>query len=108
MRRTLDELLTAINGIVGEENTDDAVIGFIEDLTDTINEMAAEVPDQTAEQAELDRVKAELTDYKLRYKQRFFGDPVDEDEDPEIETEAEDKPDGLTITTKDIFKKEDK
>ena len=106
MRRTLDELLTAINSIVGEENTDNAVIGFIEDLTDTITEMAAEVPDQTAEQAELDRVKAELADYKLRYKQRFFGDPVD-DEEPEIETEAEEKPDGLTITTKDIFKKED-
>lgn len=104
MKRTLDELLTSVNAIAGEENTSDELITFIEDLTDTLNDVPAE-PD-TELQDEVDRLKAELEDWKKRYKDRFLGR---DDGEEEVEEEVEDKePDGLTITTKDIFKdKED-
>lgn len=105
MKRTLDELLNAVNAIVGEDNTSDAVIALIEDLTDTLT---VETPEDPGEDlaAEVERLKGELEAEKKRYKDRFFGKVDDETEDA-IETEDE-KPDGLTITTKDIFKdKED-
>lgn len=104
MKRTLDELLNAVNAIVGEDNTSDAVISLIEDLTDTLT---VETPDEHGEDlaAEVERLKGELDAEKKRYKDRFFGKVDDETED---EVETEEKPDGLTITTKDIFKdKED-
>ncbi len=103
MKRTLDELLTAVNTIVGEDNTDEAVLALIEDLTDTLTEAA---PDTTSDElrAEIENLKTELESQKKRYKDRFFG-KVEEEETEKTEDE---RPDGLTITTKDIFKaKED-
>jgi len=107
MKRTLDEILSAVNSIVGEENTDDAVINLIEDLTDTIN-AAPEADDTSA--AEVERLTKELADFKRRYKERFLGRvPEDEQEtDDEEEIEAEDEtPDAEKITVKDIFKKKE-
>lgn len=104
MKRTLDELLAAINSIVGEENTDDAVLNLIEDLTDTLTEEAPEEdgPDLTAE---VDRLTAELAEMKKRYKDRFFG--RDESEEDVEEEESETEPNGENITIKDIFKKKE-
>ena len=103
MKRTLDELLNAINAIVGEENTDDAVINLIEDLTDTLTEEAPAEPGEDLN-AEIERLKGELEAQKKRYKDRFFG--VSEDLEEE-EEKTEEKPDGENITIKDIFKKKE-
>ena len=107
MKRTLDELLTAVNAIVGEDNTDDAVIALIEDLTDTLTAEAPAEPD-TDLAAEVERLKEELQRQKKIYKDRFLGKvPEEETEEDEAE-ETETKPDGDKITITDIFKdKED-
>lgn len=99
-KRTLDELLASVNAIVGEDNTSNAVISLIEDLTDTLTEEAPADPGED-QSAEIERLKAELEAQKKKYKDRFYG--KDDETEEEIETEDE-KPDGLTITTKDIFK----
>lgn len=103
MKRTLDELLSAVNAIAGEENTSDELITFIEDLTDTLNDVPTE-PD-TALQDEIDGLRTELDSWKKKYKDRFLGRDTDEEVEEEVKDE---EPDGRTITTKDIFKnKED-
>ena len=105
-KRTLDEILNAVNAIVGEDNTDDAVLALIEDLTDTITEEAPAPEPDTALADELERVNADLEDMRKRYKDRFFGRVDDPEEESEDETEEE-KPDGEKITIKDIFKKKE-
>ena len=107
MKRTLDELLTSVNAIVGEDNTDDAVIALIEDLTDTLTDEAPAEPD-TDLAAEVERLKEELQRQKKIYKDRFLGKvPEEETEEDEAE-ETETTPCGDKITIKDIFKdKED-
>lgn len=103
MKKTLDELLAAVNQIAGEENTSDELITFIEDLTDTLNDVPAE-PD-TALQEEIDGLRTELESWKKKYKYRFLGITSEEEVEEEVKDE---EPDGRTITTKDIFKdKED-
>lgn len=104
-KRTLDELLASVNAIVGEDNTSDAVIGLIEDLTDTLTEEAPADPGED-QSAEIERLKAELEAQKKKYKDRFFGRSVDDEEEEEID-EAADQPDGDKITIKDIFKKKE-
>ena len=107
MNRTLDELFAAVNTIVGEDNTDDDVLALIEDLTDTLTEAAPAEPDSDLT-AEIERLTGELDAMKKRYKDRFFGRGEDDPEEEVEEEVEEEKPDGLTITTKDIFKdKED-
>ena len=103
MKRTLDEILNSVNAIVGEDNTDDAVLTLIEDLTDTLTEEAPAEPDSDLA-AEVERLTGELDAMKKRYKDRFFGRGEEEaEEEPEEEAEEE-KPDGEKITIKDIFK----
>lgn len=105
MKRTLDEILTAVNDIVGEENTSDAVIELIEDLTDTINAVPT---GSEGLQAEIDRLTRELEDVKLKYKRRFLGyDDEDTEDEEEEKTEEIEEPDGDEITLKDIFKKKE-
>lgn len=107
MKRTLDELLAAVDSIVGERKTEDAVLAFIEDLSDTLNAEAPEAED-SALAAELEAVKAELEAQKQRYYDRFMGRVSDEETETEDELETEEtKPDGERITVKDIFKKKE-
>lgn len=107
MKRTLDELLAAVDSIVGDRKTEDAVLAFVEDLADTLNEEAPEAED-SALAAELEAVKAELESQKQRYYDRFMGRVSEDEPEEETELEAEEtRPDGLAITTKDIFKKKE-
>ena len=107
MKRTLDELLAAVDSIVGDRKTEDAVLAFIEDLSDTLTAEAPEAED-SALAAELEAVKAELEAQKQRYYDRFMGRVSDEEPEEEAELETEETaPDGNKITVKDQFKKKE-
>lgn len=106
-KRTKDELLAALNALLGEDNTSDAAIAMIEDVSDSFDTAPTE-PD-AALLKQIEDLQAELEAWKRKYRDKFLGKPVDDDEDPEeAETEAEaEKPDGDSITIKDIFKKKE-
>jgi hypothetical protein len=106
MKRTKDELLTALNALLGEDNTSDAAIAMIEDISDSFD--AAPTEPDAALLKQVEDLQGELEAWKRKYRDRFLGKPTEEDDETESETEAEaEKPDGDKITIKDIFKKKE-
>ena len=73
MVRTKEELLSSIRGVLGE-NTDDASIAIIEDVSDTFDSMN----DGTDWKAEAQRIDQE---WRQKYHDRFFN-PPEKEEDP--------------------------
>ena len=112
MKKTREELLNAINEIVGEDNTDERVIALIEDITDSMQDEGAEGdPENTGAaveelQAEVESLRAELEKQKKRYKDRFFG-RVDDEEDVEDVKIEEGRPGPDEIKIDDLFKEKE-
>lgn len=84
MVRTIQDLMNEANAILGENSSDDA-LGFIGNLSDTLNSFSNSE----------DRIKAleqEKTDidnaWRKKYRERFFSPKHDDEDDPE----PEDKP----------------
>ena len=82
--RTKDEILELVKARVGDDSSDE-VIEFIEDITDTLNDYQARLSDSTDWKAKYEENDAE---WREKYKARFFGKEVDENE---IDDEEEDK-----------------
>lgn len=82
--RTKDEILELVKARVGDDSSDE-VIEFIEDITDTLNDYEARLSDSTDWKAKYEENDAE---WREKYKARFFGKEVDENE---IDDEEEDK-----------------
>lgn len=106
MKRTKDELLAALNALLGDNTTDEAIT-LMEDLSDSFD--AAPTEPDAALMKQVEDLQAQLETWKRKYRDRFLGKPTEEEpEETETETEAEDeKPDGDKITIKDIFKKKE-
>ncbi len=106
MKRTKDELLAALNALLGDNTTDEA-IALVEDVSDSFD--AAPTEPDAALMKQVEDLQAQLETWKRKYRDRFLGKPTEEEpEETETETEAEDeKPDGDKITIKDIFKKKE-
>lgn len=85
--RTKDEILELVRARVGDDNSDE-VIEFIEDITDTLNDYEARLSDSTDWRAKYEENDAE---WREKYKARFFGKEVVEDE-TEIVDDEENKP----------------
>lgn len=91
MKRTINELLENFRAIVGE-NTDDTVLNFLEDLSDSYSN-----------NSEYDNLLNEYNGLKKRYRDRFFGVEDGADNDPEPEPEPENNED---IKINDLFTEE--
>ena len=99
-KKTLEELTSEFNLIVGDNDSDD-VLAFLEDLTDTMNaEPPAEIEDLRSRVEELE---GQLRDLRKRYRDRFYGRTDEKEEDETVETE---EVDGDNIKIKDLFKEE--
>lgn len=75
MIKSKEEILNAINSLVGEETTDD-VISIIEDVTDTITDFENRVADSTnweEKYNENDKM------WREKYRERFLSNEVDEE-----------------------------
>lgn len=83
MIKTVDELLNEVKTIVGE-NTDDAIISFIEDLQDTLKSFERLAIEELQKQ-----IKQVDEDWRKRYRDRFFNDAVGETEPAEETNETE-------------------
>lgn len=78
--RSREELLNSINSLIGEENND-AVIGIIEDVTDTLDDYDARVG--TAKEWE-DKYNENDAMWREKYRSRFF----DKSSEKEPETDV--------------------
>lgn len=85
--KTKDEILELVKARVGDDSSDE-VIGFIEDITDTLNDYEARLADSTDWKARYEENDAE---WREKYKARFFGKEIVEDE-TEVVGEDENKP----------------
>lgn len=103
---TRDEFFAKLHERIGEDTSDEAIT-FLEDMTDTYNDMEKRV---NGDGTDWEKKYHELDEsWKKRYRHRFFngGDKavVGEGETAEVD----DKPDAEEITIEDLFeeKKED-
>lgn len=101
MKKTVEELRTALQALIGER-TDDEALEFIEDFNDSIEELSNKDSEDW-------KTKYEQNDaeWRKKYRDRFFNGRVDEDiEKPKPNTHEE--PDEEKTTIDDLFIKEDK
>lgn len=92
--KTKDELLRTFGEIIGDRN-DETVIGFMEDISDSV----VEHPDPTPE---TDEYKDKYEDLLRRFRARFYGEDDGEGGKRETVREEEER----EVTEKDIFKEE--
>ena len=101
MKKTVEELKTALQKLIGER-TDDEAIGFIEDFNDSIEELSNNDNEDWKTKYEQNDA-----DWRKKYRDRFFNGKVDEDiEKPKPNTQEESDEEKTTID--DLFIKEDK
>lgn len=77
--RTSEEFLAMIRDRIGDSTADED-IAFIEDASDTINNMSQH-------ETEIEQLRAENEDLRKKYRDRFFEPKPDLDPEPEPETE---------------------
>lgn len=79
--KTREEILTAIRERFGED-TSDAALSFVEDITDTLTDLEAK---NNANNNENWKKKYEDNDaaWRKKYRDRFFSDGEDDDDDIE-------------------------
>ena len=100
MKKTVEELKTALQKLIGERTDDDA-IGFIEDFNDSVEELSNS--DNEDWKTKYEQNDAE---WRKKYRDRFFNGKVDEDiEEPKPNTQEESEE---KTTIDDLFIKEDK
>lgn len=83
MIRTMEEIITAVNGLIPEDEASDEQLAVLEDLTDTLTDLTTRAADQTDWQSRYEALDAE---WRKKYRDRFLGsdeDPEEEEEEPE-------------------------
>lgn len=94
-KRTKDELLTALRGVLGDNQSDEA-IALIEDVTDTFD-----APTEDWEQKYKDNDAA----WRQKYTERFFAAPADQGNGGNTETVIEAGENEVkSLTYDDLFK----
>ena len=99
MKRTKEEIITRFKEIVGDDNTSDEVLSFVEDVADSFTE--------DDYKAKYDELKVQYVEndaaWRKKYRDRFEQPVEREAEDPENrDTGAEAK----TYTYEELFEKE--
>lgn len=85
--KNITEILETVNTIIGD-STDDSVLAFIEDITDTLNDYESRLSDDW-------KTKYEENDatWRKRYRDRFFGAESEEGREEKIEEDFKEKED---------------
>lgn len=94
--RTKEEILNSISSIIGD-STDDASLGVLEDITDTLGDYETRVSDSTDWKTKYETNDAE---WREKYKARFYETETDDDS-KEIERREQPK----VKTFEDLFTK---
>lgn len=76
--RTREELMSSLNNLLGENNSDEA-LAFIQDMSDTLGDSNVQRIEELEQQ-----VKDVDANWRKRYRETFFsGKPEKDDEDDE-------------------------
>lgn len=95
MIKSLEEILASAKSIIGD-NTDDNVLEFVGDLSDTLNSYK----DSETKIRTLEQEKADLdSSWRQKYRDRFFTAAPPDDEIPPDPREA-----GLKTKFEELFK----
>ena len=95
-----DELLQLIRNRVGEDDTDEA-LQFLEDVTDTINDMVVRLDDNTDWKKKYEENDAE---WRKRYRERFSTTLPDSDINREPIDEVDEN---VSYNYEDLFTEEE-
>lgn len=93
--KSKDEILVSIRDRFADDNSDE-VLSFLEDVTDTFNDLESKVKDNTDWKAKAEQIDSE---WREKYKARFFSGTEDDNE-PEIVDEIK------TYNYEDLFREE--
>ena len=101
-----DEFMSRLQSYIGEDTSDETV-SFIEDVTDTFNDLESRTVDNSGEWEEkynqLSAEKDELDkSWRERYKARFF-DGIKDGEEAKEDHEEDVKRDGEEVSFEDLF-----
>lgn len=94
MIRTMEEIITAVNGLIPEDEATDEQLAVLEDLTDTLTDLTTLAADQTDWQSRYEALDAE---WRKKYRDRFLG-PEEEEEE-----EEEEGPEEAPVKYEDLF-----
>lgn len=72
-----EDYLARIQGIIGEDNSDEAM-AFIEDMTDTFEDMNTRLEDKTDWKQ---KYEENDTEWRNKYKERFFSSSEEDNEE---------------------------
>ena len=75
--KSMTELIESAKSIIGEDMSDEA-LGFMDDLSDTMNDFDTRTKDSTNWE---EKYKENDAIWRKRYMDRFNGKPVEEEED---------------------------
>lgn len=78
MVRTKDEMLAQIKGIIGDDNMADETLSFLEDFTETFDDLTSRATDTTDWKQKYEENDAA---WKKKYRERFFSGSKPEEED---------------------------
>ena len=101
-----DDFMSRIKSIVGEDTSDDAM-SFIEDMSDTFNDLEGRTVDNSGEWEEKYNALALEKDnldkeWREKYKARFF-DGIENGAEAIADQEEDVKDDGEEVTFDDLF-----
>lgn len=94
--KTSEELLESIKTRIGDQ-TDDETIAFLEDVTDTMNDLNTRASGQEDWKKKYEKNDA---DWRKKYTDRFFTGGSGDGDEPPMNTKTEDNP----KTFEDLFK----
>ena len=99
---TREELMSRLKDRFGEE-TDEASLGFIEDITDTYDDLTVRA-EAKEDRSELEEMTAKYNELQRKYRERFFS-PEAEVEKGDDETIIEDSEEVVTekLHFEDLF-----
>ena len=96
--RSISEILEYVQARIAEDTSDDA-IAFVEDITDTLNDLESKTKDEEDWKKKYEDNDAS---WRKKYKDRFFGGGKPSEE--ELEEEFEDNEEKTVKKFEDLFK----
>ena len=98
--KTVDELMTSLNNILGDRDDDDA-LEFIQDMNDTVSDLSSHSGYYSKQQ--YDELDAK---WRKRYRDRFFSAGAKDEQHSDDDGQDEDDNDSATtVTIRDLFTK---
>lgn len=93
MIKTIEEILNSAKSIIGEDSNDDSLT-FLEDITDTLNDLQTRSKDSTDWKAKCEETE---NTWRKKYRDRFFSSSTEDDNDDESD-------DSNSLTYESLFK----